>query len=269
MSGPLVMSASTAMLTSLLHAELAADALVDAARLANALWHTAGEHRSNAVTDGLFELALVDGLPPQATAIGHGAKISAPAAACFNAACAAGRDDDTLAPSLFASLAIAETQKLTARQFLEAFAIGAGVSRRLASALNVEGARRFIPASAVGQLGAALSVCRALDLDRGAASSALGLAAVQVTGNARRSDAAYTLSVGNAARVGVESALIAGFGANGPQNGVSAIGLMLNVPMLESAVDDIVALTVGAASDARVAAALDILPTGLRELLAA
>jgi hypothetical protein len=262
------MSPSTELVTGLLSASLPAAALANAARAAGAIWEAGRKVGADLVVDGLLSLALADGLPPQATIISSGRRTSAPDAACLNATRAAGAEQDALAPSLFASLAVAEMLHLTARQFLEAFAIGAEVSRRLAGALASAEARSFIPAGAVGQFGATLSVCRAVNLDRITAASALGLAAVQVTGNAQPGTAAYRLSVGNAARVGVEAAWIAKFGANGPQNGVVVLGLMIGTPEIEALIADVGEGWRGG-SATEISAAINMLPQELRELLAA
>jgi hypothetical protein len=227
------MSPSTELLIDLLSVEVPPAALVGAAQSANAISKATRSAGDNAVFDGLLAMAHQDGLPRQASVFGFDSKTAASAAACLNAARVASTEADVVVPSLFASLAVAEMLQLTARQFLEAFAIGAEVSVRLAPALATSSARRFIPASAVGHLGATLSVCRALALDRTTTASALGLSSVQVTGNAVQGTPAYALSVGNAARVGVESAFIAKFGANGPQNAMVAISLMSNAPRLE------------------------------------
>jgi 2-methylcitrate dehydratase PrpD len=266
MSGPLEITASTELLTGLLSAAVPATALAHAARSAGALFAAGREAAVDPVYDRLLMVAHAEGVPPQASVLWSGPKLSAPSAACLNAARVAGAADDLLAPALFATLAIAEMAKLTPQQFLEAFTIGAEVSRRLAGALATPGARPFIAASAVGQFGATLSVCRALGLGRDIAASALGLSAVQVTGNAPPDAAAYRLSVGNAARVGIEAACIAKFGANGPQNGVVAIGLMLNTPQIETL---LVGLGESWAGDGGIAAAPEkLLPRELLDLLA-
>lgn len=230
MSGPIVVSASTSTLTGMLGAAVPAAAITAAVAIANRI---AAEPLANEpLLRGVLAGAATESSPGQGTVLHGGVRVATPIAALANGIAAAGSAEAVVVPAFAASLAAAEYAGASPQDWLAAFALGAEVSIRLARGLERSGTRAFVPASAVGQIGATLAVCRVLGLDAAVAAPAMGLAAIQVSGTAKAGTPEHALSVGNAARVAVEVAFIVRFGASGPLNAVETAGLMIAAPGL-------------------------------------
>jgi 2-methylcitrate dehydratase PrpD len=120
-----------------------------------------------------------------------------------------------IAPVLFA---LAETRPLTGQQLLHAFVLGVEVACRIGNAISPEHyARGWHITSTCGVFGAALAAARALGLNARQNLDALGAAAVQAGGLVEAlGTGAKSISVGNAARNGLLSALLAAEGFDGP-----------------------------------------------------
>jgi len=119
-----------------------------------------------------------------------------------------------------AVLAVCERERLDGRALLTAMAIGFEVSSRLAGAASgLETARGFHNPSAHGPFGAAAAVGHLLGLDADRLTSALGIAG---SGSAGLLEFAWSggdtkrLHLGRASQLGLEAALLARQGVNGP-----------------------------------------------------
>jgi 2-methylcitrate dehydratase PrpD len=182
--------------------------------------------REDAVEIALASLAMFSG-PRQATVIGRSERIDALSAAFLNAASGNVFDfDDThlrtvihptapIAPALFA---LAEMQRISGRDLLLAFALGVEIECRIGNAVSPEHyARGWHITSTCGTLGAAAAAGKLLSLDAERMAWALGAAATQTGGLVEcLGTDAKSLSVGNAARNGLWSALLAERGYKGP-----------------------------------------------------
>ena len=163
----------------------------------------------------------------QATVIGRAERLDALSAAFLNAASGNVFDfDDThlrtvihptapVAPALFA---LAEMRPIAGRDLLLAFALGVEIECRLGNAISPEHyARGWHITSTCGTLGAAAASGKLLSLDTERMMWAIGAAATQTGGLVERlGTATKSLSVGNAARNGLWSALLAERGFSGP-----------------------------------------------------
>lgn len=120
-----------------------------------------------------------------------------------------------VAPALFA---LAETRPLSGAQLLHAFVLGVEATCRIGNAMSPgHYARGWHITSTCGVFGAALGAARCLGLPGDAMVAALGCAAVQAGGLVEMlGTAAKSISVGNAARNGLLSALLAAEGLDGP-----------------------------------------------------
>src|SRR5690606_26338603 len=127
---------------------------------------------------GVLAGAATESSPGQGTVLHGGVRVATPIAALANGIAAAGSAEAVAAPAFAASLAAAEYADASPQDWLAAFALGAEVSIRLARGLERSGTRAFVPASAVGQIGATLAVCRVLGLDAAVAAPVMGLAAI-------------------------------------------------------------------------------------------
>lgn len=182
--------------------------------------------REDAVEMTLASLASFSG-PQQATIIGRTERIDALSAAFLNAASGNVFDfDDThlrtvihptapVAPALFA---LAELRPIAGRDLLLAFALGVEIECRIGNAISPEHyARGWHITSTCGTLGAAAAAGKLLSLDVDQLVWALGAAATQTGGLVEcLGTPAKSLSVGNAARNGLWSALLAERGFSGP-----------------------------------------------------
>ena len=119
-----------------------------------------------------------------------------------------------------AALAVAEREHLDGAAFLTALAVGFEVSARLArAATGLETVRGFHNPGTQGPFGAAAAVGKLLGLDEDRLVSALGIAG---SGSAGLLEFAWSggdtkrLHLGRASQLGLESALLARGGVNGP-----------------------------------------------------
>jgi len=163
----------------------------------------------------------------QATVIGRTERLDALSAAFLNAASGNIFDfDDThlrtvihptapVAPALFA---LAELRPAAGRDLLLAFALGVEVECRLGNAISPEHySRGWHITSTCGTLGAAAAAGKLLSLDAELLVWSMGAAATQTGGLVEcLGTPAKSLSVGNAARHGLWSALLAEQGFGGP-----------------------------------------------------
>lgn len=164
---------------------------------------------------------------PEATLVGRGCRVDMLNAAALNAMAANVYDfDDTHQPTIIhptspvapALFALAETQPMSGAQLLHAFIIGVEVACRIGNAMSPgHYARGWHITSTCGVFGAAAAGGRRLGLDARAMGWALGAAAVQAGGLVEAlGTMAKSISVGNAARNGLLSALLAAEGFDGP-----------------------------------------------------
>lgn len=176
----------------------------------------------------------------QATVIGRGEKSDLLNAAALNAMMANVFDfDDTHIPTIIhptapvapALFALAETMSVTGPQFLLAFILGADIECRIGNAVSPgHYARGWHITSTCGTFGAAAAAGRLLGLSAkqiaysfgGAANQACGV--VETLGTMSKS-----LSVGNAARNGLLSALLAAEDYDGPAQPLEGVRGFLNV----------------------------------------
>lgn len=164
---------------------------------------------------------------PQATIIGRTARVDAPTAAALNAMAANVYDfDDThhptiihptapVAPVLFA---MAQAGTMTGKELLLALVLGMETECRVGCAMSPgHYARGWHITSTCGVFGAAMAAGKHLGLDAQALTWALANAAVQAGGLVETlGTMAKSISVGNAARNGMFSALLAADGFDGP-----------------------------------------------------
>lgn len=171
--------------------------------------------------------------PATATIIGRPEHADMLWAAYINAASANIFDyDDTHVPTVIhpsapvapAVLALAETMALEGRPvsgkaLIEAFVLGAEITCRLGNALHpVHYARGWHITSTCGTFGAALAAGTLLKLTPPQLVDALGHALAQASGSVETlGTMSKSLSVGQAARAGLMSALLAAKGYTGPQ----------------------------------------------------
>jgi len=164
---------------------------------------------------------------PQATIIGRTERVDALSAAFLNAASANVFDfDDThlrtvihpTAPVAPALLALSETQPVSGPDLLLAFILGVEVACRVGNALGPEHyARGWHITSTCGVFGSAAAASKLLRLDAERMIAAIGSAATQSSGLVEcLGTAAKSVSVGNSARQGLWSALLAQRGFGGP-----------------------------------------------------
>ena len=163
----------------------------------------------------------------QATVIGRNERIDALSAAFLNAASANVHDfcDTHLAtvihptaPVAPALLALGELRKVSGPELLLAFILGNEVQARIALAISPQHYNKgWHITSTCGVFGAAVAAGKAIELNEPALVSALGTASTQSSGLCEcLGMPAKSVSVGNAARNGLWSALLAERGFEGP-----------------------------------------------------
>jgi 2-methylcitrate dehydratase PrpD len=206
--------------------------------------------REDAMEIALASLAEFSG-PPQATVIGRTERLDALGAAFINAASANVQDFcDThlptiihptapVAPGLFA---LAELRKFTGPQLLLAFVLGVEIECRIGNAISPGHYRRgWHITSTCGVFGGAAGAAKLLGLDAQKITWALGIAATQAAGLCEcLGTPAKSVSVGNAARNGLWSALLAEKGYRGPAQPIEGVQGYFNAV---GEVSDIGALT--------------------------
>src|SRR3546814_6867522 len=118
------------------------------------------------------------------------------------------------APVASPVFALAEARGLSGRDVLTAFVLGVDVECRIGNSVSpAHYTRGWHITSTCGVFGAAAATAKLLGLDRTGIAHAIGLAASQSAGIVENlSTAGKNVSVGNAARNGLLSALLAGGG---------------------------------------------------------
>ena len=175
----------------------------------------------------------------QATVIGRGERVDALSAAFLNAAGANVFDFcDThlptvihptapVAPALFA---LAELRRVTGSDLLLAFLLGVELQCRIGAAISPgHYAKGWHITSSCGVFGAATAAGKLIGLDEGRMAWALGNASTQSSGLCECLGwPAKSISVGNAARNGLWSALLAEKGFEGPAEPIAGVQGFLN-----------------------------------------
>ena len=175
----------------------------------------------------------------QATVIGRGERVDALSAAFLNAAGANVFDFcDThlptvihptapVAPALFA---LAELRRVSGRDLLLAFLLGVELQCRIGGAISPgHYAKGWHITSSCGVFGAATAAGKLIGLDEGRMVWALGNASTQSAGLCECLGwPAKSISVGNAARNGLWSALLAEKGFEGPAEPIAGVQGFLN-----------------------------------------
>ncbi|MGE0751793.1 MAG: MmgE/PrpD family protein [Variibacter sp.] len=206
--------------------------------------------REDATEIALASLVEFSG-PAQATLIGRNERLDGLGAAFLNAASANVHDFcDThlatiihptapVAPALFA---LAELRTFSGTELLRAFVLGVEIECRIGNAISPGHYRRgWHITSTCGTFGAAAGAATLLRLDAERVTWALGLAATQAAGLCEcLGTPAKSVSVGNAARNGLWSALLAEKGYRGPAQPIEGVQGYLNAV---GEVSDIDALT--------------------------
>jgi 2-methylcitrate dehydratase PrpD len=179
----------------------------------------------------LAELVRQTGGVPESSLIGQGRRAAAADAAFLNAALAAFGLTDPLhvettlhAPAVVAGAALAAAERAGAsgRRFFEAFILGIETACRIGAALDPKAlyARALHPTGVCGTFGAAAAAAHALGLPAAPRRAALGLALQHATGSLAwvtdSSDGSRILSPALGARQGVQAALLAALGLDGP-----------------------------------------------------
>jgi 2-methylcitrate dehydratase PrpD len=194
--------------------------------LLNFLGCAIGGSRDAAIEHAAAVLSRFSGRPT-ATVIGRSQRMDALNAAFLNAASANVFDfDDTHVPSVIhptapvaaALLALSELQRTTGRDLLLALVLGVEVACRVGNAVSPAHYRRgWHITSTCGVFGAAAASGKLLGLDSRRMNWALGCASAQSSGLVETlGTMAKSVGVGNAARNGLLSALLAQRGVTGP-----------------------------------------------------
>jgi 2-methylcitrate dehydratase PrpD len=169
-----------------------------------------------------------------ATIIGHSERIDALSAAFLNAACANVHDFcDTHTPTVIhptapvaaALLALSELQLVSGADLLLALVLGNEVQARIGLAMSPSHYNRgWHITSTCGVFGAAAGAGKLMALAKREMIWALGIAATQSAGLCEcLGTPAKSVSVGNAARNGLLSALLAGRGFEGPREPLAGV----------------------------------------------
>ena len=177
-------------------------------------------------TQRIVKVVRALGGPPDATVIGHDWRTDVSRAALANGALIGAFECEALTGShasgtvLPAALAMCEREHLGGPAFLTALAVGFEVSARLArTAVGLETVRGFHNPGTQGPFGAAAAVGKLLGLDAERLTSALGIAGSSSAGLlefAWSGGDTKRLHLGRASQLGLESALLAREGVNGP-----------------------------------------------------
>ncbi|HEX4330145.1 MAG TPA: MmgE/PrpD family protein [Burkholderiales bacterium] len=176
----------------------------------------------------------------QATLIGRGERTDLLNAAALNAMSANVFDfDDTHIPTVMhptapvaaALFALAESTPVSGRQFLHAFVLGVEIECRIGKAISPgHYSRGWHITSTCGVFGAAAAAGKVLGLDAQHLAWSFGSAANQACGLVETlGTMAKSMSVGNAARNGLLSALLAREGFDGPAQPLEGVRGFLNV----------------------------------------
>jgi 2-methylcitrate dehydratase PrpD len=176
------------------------------------------------------------GAPVAATVLGAGVKASAPMAALANGTLANALDFDEgshLSTHILpAALAVAEHGGLSGKQVLDAFILAHEASARLTQAIDFKRRQKGGPThrgwwhvGLVGPIAAAMTASRLLGLDPHRTATAMGIASCSSGGFRRNMGTmAKALHSGNAARGGIEAAMLA-------QRGFTADTAIIEAPL--------------------------------------
>jgi 2-methylcitrate dehydratase PrpD len=176
------------------------------------------------------------GTPATATVLGAGIRASAPMAALANGTLANALDFDDgshLSTHILpAALAVAEHRGLSGKQVLDAFILAHEAGARLTQAVDFKRRQNGGPTrrgwwhvGLVGPIAAAMTACRLLGLDPHHAATAIGIASCSCGGFRRNMGTmAKALHSGNAARAGIEAAMLA-------QRGFTADTAVIEAPL--------------------------------------
>jgi len=176
------------------------------------------------------DYSMYMGGPKEATLWGGGEKVAAPNAALANGTfCHCFELDETHRKSwlhafgvtLPAALAVGETNGLSGKELITALAASVDINIRVALAINIEIVNRYglHPTGGLGHFGAAIAAGKSLRLPAEKIASAFGLAGSRAMGTEIiKVDGSHLkrLYSGRAAHNGVESALLAMRGFEGP-----------------------------------------------------
>jgi 2-methylcitrate dehydratase PrpD len=194
--------------------------------LINCVGVALGGCRDEAIEKAIAALGRYSG-PPAATVIGRGERVDPLLAAFLNAASANVLEfDDTHFPTVIhpaapvapAVLALAEERPAAGRDLIHAYLLGVEVECRIGNAVTPAHYRQGWHITATcGIFGAAAAAGKLLRLDREKMLWALGHAAAQSAGLIESlGHMAKSVSIGNAARLGLTAALLAEAGVSGP-----------------------------------------------------
>jgi 2-methylcitrate dehydratase PrpD len=176
------------------------------------------------------------GATATATVLGAGIKASAPMAAFANGTLANALDFDEgshLSTHILpAALAVAEDRGLSGRATLDAFILAYEAGARLTQAIDFRRRQRGGPThrgwwhvGLIGPIAAAMAACRLLGLDAHQTATAIGIATCSSGGFRRNMGTmAKALHSGNAARAGIEAAMLA-------RDGLTADTTIIEAPL--------------------------------------
>ncbi len=176
------------------------------------------------------------GATATATVLGAGTKASAPMAAFANGTLANALDFDEgshlSTHILAAALAVTEDRGLTGKAMLDAFVVAYEAGARLTQAIDFRRRQGGGPThrgwwhvGLIGPIAAAMAACRLLCLDAHQTATAIGIATCSSGGFRRNMGTmAKALHSGNAARAGIEAAMLA-------RDGLTADTAIIEAPL--------------------------------------
>ncbi len=183
---------------------------------------------ANMVAGSVQELADIigryvrdNGGAPQSSVVGWGYKTNPPAAAFANGVFGHCLDYEIqgfppthgTSSCLPAALALAEHNHASGQQIITAYVLGWEIQGRLRAASAPATAPAYHPPGLVGPLGGAAAAAKSLGLNANDTLMALGIAASRTGGlTANTGTMVKSTHPGNAARMGAESAILAGMG---------------------------------------------------------
>jgi 2-methylcitrate dehydratase PrpD len=169
-------------------------------------------------------VAAAPGSPAVATVLGAGLKVSPGMAALANGTLANALDFDDgshLSTHILpAALAVTEHHALPGSDLLDAFIVAYEAAARLTQVIDAKRRQQRGPThrgwwhvGLIGPIAAAMAVCRLLKVDRHQTATAIGIASCSSGGFRRNMGTmAKALHSGNAARAGIEAAMLAQLG---------------------------------------------------------
>ena len=185
----------------------------------------AGSTQAVATITGQYVREL--GGAPQSSVIGWGFKTNAPSAAFANGVFGHCLDFEIqgyppthgTSSCLPAALALAEGQNASGKIIIEAYVVGWEVQGRLRAASAQASNPAFHPPGLVGPFGGAAASAKVLGLDAYQTQMAIGIAASRTGGlTANTGTMVKSTHPGNAARMGVDAALLTGAGFTSNEN---------------------------------------------------